>query len=157
MSAYFNTIWPAEHVDSARHQFVNVDGLNVTGDLQIISNSELDVPIFSFTRETDELYSIGGSPGRPASGWMAKLNPDTLEEVAFADLNHGALTWSPSAVIHGDTYIYAVTGHVLYKLRSSDLGEVIPHILLPDGYEPESNLLVLSSGKLIVKGGRKFA
>jgi len=55
---------------------------------------------------------------------------------------NGERTWSPSAVIHGDGYIYAVTGHVLYKLRSNDLGDVIPYLPLPDGYEPESNLLV---------------
>lgn len=152
---YFDTIWPAEHADSERHQFVNVDGLNVTEDLQIVSNSELDNPIFSFTRGEGELYSIGGTPSAEhATGWIAKLDPADLNLVVLRALDDGEQTWAPSAVIHGDGHIYAVTGHVLYKLNN-DLVKLLT-FSLPEEYEPESNLLPLSSGKLIVKGGRRL-
>lgn len=155
MSAYFDTVWPVEHADSARHQFVNVDGLNKTGDLQMISSSELDRPIFSLTRLEDELYSIGGSPDpQQATGWIAKLNPENLESIIVRELMDGPKTWAPSAVIHGDGNIYAVTGHVLYKLNSDLIKIFTSH--LPYEYEPESNLLILSNGKLIVKGGRRL-
>lgn len=156
---YYDTVWPTEHADSARHQFVDqIFGINFFDPLgnrvrlNLRGNNTLDFPMFTLTRDTNEVYSIGGSPSLlVASGWIAKIDPDTLSVQRLTHLTKGRKTWTPSAAIHTNGYIYVVSSHYLYKLDSQL--NIVKFLSLPDVAEGESNLLVLSDGTLIVKGG----
>ncbi|MBU1077115.1 MAG: T9SS type A sorting domain-containing protein [Spirochaetes bacterium] len=153
---YFDSIWPVEHGDPARHQFINKAGLNLNLNLTltILTRGSYDLPVFPFTRKTNELYLIGGTPSVTiAQGWIAKLDPDSLQTQVITFLTNGSLTWSPSAVIHSNGFIYAVSSHYIYKLDSNL--NIVNCKLLPGDPEGESNLLILNDGRLIAKGGHR--
>ncbi|MBN1898241.1 MAG: T9SS type A sorting domain-containing protein [Spirochaetes bacterium] len=154
---YYDSIWPVEHGDPARHQFISKPGLDLDENytLTIITQGYYNLPVFPFTRKTNELYLIGGLPSvTAASGWIAKLDPVTLGTQVLTRLTNGSLTWSPSAVIHSNGFIYAISSHYIYKLDSNL--NIVDFQLLPGDIEGESNLLILYDGRLIAKGGHRI-
>ena len=157
MNTYFDTIWPTEHADSERHQFILGNGLQISMGTSLITtcNSGLDCPNFALTRAPGELFAVGGSPNfRRSTGWIARLNSETLAVAKHVPLQDGVRTWAASCAMHCNGYVYAATGHYLYKL-DAELN-LLKKILLPDGFEGESSILILSSGDLLVKGGKRL-
>lgn len=170
----YHTAWPCEHGDGARHQFTELPGLNVQHatrfKVQAVDlptqwtfpgGRTLEAPHFAFTRNRDELFVIGNSVNPStgmATGWLARFHAADLyetPEVIWLE-TPGFDAGSLSAVMHSNGFIYVASGNLLFKLNSSPAVVSNPFDIFFDGRylpEVESNINILSDGKLLVKGG----
>ena len=144
-SGYYDTVWPSEHADLWRSHAALNAGLPASFDpAQLrVATAPLNLPVWGYTRQPDEVFVIGGSPfvlntftqaiktGQSqrdlvstvrdmASGdqpYVAKLNPLTMQTKIVA-LNRGfTANYTRGLVIHQNGYVYAVAQSVLYKLN----------------------------------------
>ncbi len=154
---YYDTRWPVEHLNNARHQVINEGGLflprgrNAKRSISLISSKALETPGFVLTRDKDQLYVIGGKFSTIAHGWIAKVNPLTLrvqKKVIFD--KGGGPTFAGGCLMHANEYLYVIVGDVIYKL-DPNLNILKWRVLIVnDGY---NGVLAFRDGNLVMKGG----
>ena len=118
----FDTLWPADHGDTARRKFVTGGGLPAALDparIRTISNPELPYVQWMYTRGADErfVYGVPGAPGERA--YLAKVDARTLQIRQKRFLPRSL--YIGGALVHRNGHVYLVHGPRLYRFDQGDL------------------------------------
>ncbi len=141
---------------------------DVTVDKIVVDSIEMPYPVLLYTRDTDEVFVLGGTPmaianyvsfidGLPpgeneTAPYIAKFNPET-GEIVYLDLDRGTgIPYLGGALVHADGYVYVVFQNHLYRLEPESMVIETSVDLPTDGPGTVYNgLLVGRSGQLILK------
>lgn len=105
-------------------------------------------------RDPGELYAlrhdipIGGAQAAPVSGWVERLDPETLGTVASTPRLPGGAYWPGGIAAHASGDLHMVFGRWAHRL-SADL-EVLASHRLPVP-RPHNSFVVLDGGELVMK------
>jgi hypothetical protein len=148
-AGYYDTVWPGTHADRWRTHVAFGAGLPIEFDPEqlAVSTAPLDVPVWGYTRDSREVFVIGGSPATLALvtalvlrgdsmlgedppppdlqdtshvPYVAKIDPLTMSVVELP-LTEGqsVLNYTGGLLMHANGYVYAVAQSVLYKIDPS--------------------------------------
>lgn len=168
----YDSIWPADSANSNRSMTVVGAGLprDVSPSSVAVLSVPMSFPVFSYTRDADEVFVVGGlplvlssyvsqidglPPGlTPVDPHITRFNPLTGEQAKLPlDLGYG-LPYIGGALVHANGYVYAVSQAHLYKIEPSTM-EIEASVDLPAHAIPQltnyNGLAVSSSGTLITK------
>lgn len=160
-SGYFSTIWPSEHADLIRSHAVLSGGLPKDFDKAqlLVSNTEIYMPTWGYTRSKDEVFVIGGSPQLMTTftqsiengkdipklntlinnikdvfskdvPYVAKINSITMEKTILKLDSGKTVNYTGGLVMHANGYVYAVSQSVLYKIDAAKM-EIVKSVDLP--------------------------
>lgn len=160
--AWYASVAPTEHVDSSRSQVhEHACALDqVTGSVGPYTIAQRKAPA-SYprayniaTREPDELFLYGGYPGQ-GGAYVAKLDPDTLEEVWRATVTIPSTQWSfiGAMGVLGDGYVYSIQSNILAKIDPISGAKqelALPQLAAPTGTGAAYNGFVVTAGNKIV-------
>lgn len=159
---WYVTVAPTEHVDSARSQ-VHGEACTleeITGDPagyaihKRVAPGSYPQAYNIATREPDELFIYGGYPGQ-GGAYVARLNPDTLEELGRVTISIPSTQWSfiGAMGVLGDGYVYSIQSNILAKINP-DTGEkvelALPQLASPEGTGAAYNGFVVTPGDKII-------
>jgi hypothetical protein len=86
-AGYYETIWPSEHTDLWRSHAVSNVGL--PADLEranlTVTTANLNLPVWGYTRDKDEVFVIGGSP------FMLNVFTQMIKNDGAGDINAGTI------------------------------------------------------------------
>jgi pimeloyl-ACP methyl ester carboxylesterase len=141
---------------------------DITADDLEMEIIEMPYPALMYTRESDELFIIGGMPfgidryvslmdGLPTgqnetTPYLAKYNTRT-RELTYIDLDQGTtIPYLGGALMHANGYVYAVAQSHLYKVEPASM-TVESSVALPAASPATiyNGLLTSSTGELILK------
>ena len=180
----FPTTWPVDMANNNRSNTVTDCGFPSPFDSSLIqyTSIQLPFPAFSYSRESDEVFVMGGCPlvlfnygaaietGQPSSPpvsytsqfvpYIARITPSTL----IADTLHltggAAAPYIGGAVMHANGYIYAMAAGRLFKIQASPF-QVVSWSDLPTYGFSQLNLFngisVSRSGRIVAKTYNQIA
>lgn len=160
-AGYYDTLWPSEHTDLWRSHAVSDAGLPAAfaPERLSVATARLNVPVWGYTRERDEVFVAGGSPfildtftqsiktGEPLSEaaflrsivndllddsvpYVAKVDPRSMR-VSQLDLTGGrTVNYTGGLLMHENGFVYAVARSILYKVHPGTL-RVVHRLRLP--------------------------
>lgn len=163
---YYTSAWPVECGGSRRQKLVPSPGLGLDKGNECLVSRSRDTrgwAVMMVQRAPGELYLLCGAPldegelppatretdDGTASGWIERIDPETLEAINRSpNLPSGGYLWCGAVAVHANGDLYVVNGCYCHRL-SPDL-KVLAECRLPyDG--PYNGLLVLSDGNLVMK------
>jgi len=151
----YDTLWPADHGDTARRKFVVGGGLPAALDparIKTIENPDLPYVQWMYTRNGDErfVYGVPGAPGEKA--YLARIDSRTLAIRQKRFLPRSL--YIGGALMHANGHVYLVHGPRLYRFDRGDLDRAT-EVGLPavNGLFTQYNgMHVTEDGMLLVKG-----
>lgn len=175
----YNTIWPVDMANLNRSGTVVGAGLPQMFDAAnlTVQSLALPFPVFTYTRDSSEVFVIGGTPylldlfgraietGDPGTldpsyysqftPYLAKINPLT-NQYQMCNLTGGVGSpYVGGAVVHQNGFVYAVARARLFKIDAATMLSVDSLDLpLVAGLSSQTNyngLSVTGSGKIIAK------
>lgn len=170
----YPSAWPADMANLNRSNCVVDAGLPVgtkSADVRV-DTVEMPFPVFSYTRNLDEVFVLGGLPkvldeyvsridGLPASRTPAephltKYNPKTGETTRLGLDRGKGFPYIGGALIHRNGYVYVVSQAYLYKVNPDTMtiaaGRDLPLAPFPGSLVTIYNGLSASgSGELLTK------
>jgi hypothetical protein len=174
----YNTTWPLDMANSNRSNTVTNCGFTSNFDTNQVnySNISLPFPVFSYSRDSNEVFVIGGCPlilynygaaietgiaSSPSSSYnslfdpyIARLNTDSMTAQILTLSGGNAAPYIGGAVIHANGFIYTIAAGRLFKLQSNPFQEVTA-VNLPSSGLAQLNfyngLAVSRSGRIIAK------
>ena len=174
----FPTTWPVDMANTNRTNTVTRCGFPENFDTSQIAYSSLllPFPVFSYSRDTGEVFVMGGCPlilynyggaienGQPTapansysaqfSPYIAKINPRTLILENINLTGGSAAAYIGGAIIHSNGFIYAIAAGRLFKIRSTPFQIVSSVDLPPSGFAQLTffnGLSVSKTGRIIAK------
>jgi len=183
-AGYYPTVWPSEHTDLWRSHAVADAGLPVDAFADgkqptlRVSTSRLNLPVWGYTRDADQVFVVGGSPvvleaftqamlgrGLPnpiidpgehlaSVPYVARIDPITMDVISV-DLTEGhTINYTGGLLMHADGFVYAVAQSVLYKIDPVTMRAVaVLHLPLVGAGGP-SGLSTTYNGLQVVESGR---
>jgi len=151
----YETLWPADHGDTARRKSVCRGGLPATLDadrIELLENSALPNPQWMYTRGEDELFVYGAPSRLRDHAYFARVDATTLAVHQKMDL-----PWSlylGGGLVHANGDVYLVQGPHLFRFPAGDLARP-QRLKLPttNGIFTQYNgLNVTHDGLLVLKG-----
>ncbi len=161
-AGYYDTVWPSEHTDLWRSHAALNAGLpaDFNPERLAVSTVRLNLPVWGYTRNHNEVFVIGGSPvfldsftqaiknGEPLSedeirasvledlddpsvSYVAKVVPNAMQKARQLDLTQGwTVNYTGGLLMHENGYVYAVSQSVLYKIHPSSM-RIVRSVELP--------------------------
>lgn len=161
-AGYYDTVWPSEHTDLWRSHAVLDAGLPADFDPArlTVSAVQLNLPVWGYTREHDEIFITGGSPValdaftesykygvnpnpaaflgnvllstlNPSIPYVAKIQPNSMDVAQQVFLTEGStVNYTGGLLMHQNGFVYAVASSVLYKIHPDSM-EILDSIDLP--------------------------
>jgi len=160
-SGYYPTIWPSEHADLVRSHAVLSEGLPKGFDKTRlhVASTGIYMPTWGYTRGSDDVYVIGGSPqfmttftesikqGQGLSKlklltytakdmwsddvpYVAKINIEADEKSILALDKGDTVNYTGGLLMHANGYMYAVSQSVLYKINPDTMA-IAKSVALP--------------------------
>lgn len=173
-SLYEGAVWPADMANLNRSCCVTGAGLpeGISSADVRVDTLQTPYPVFSYTREDNEVFIIGGCPAvidkyvaamdgmpagtSPVQPHITKFNPLTGEVVQL-NLERGADTipYIGGALMHANGFVYCICQAHLYKINAQDM-TIEQSVSLPlssfDAYNTVYNGLTTShTGEIIGK------
>jgi hypothetical protein len=177
-SQCYNTPWPVDMANNNRSNSVTNCGFPQGFDSSQIaySNVQLPFPVFSYTRDTNEVFVIGGcpliiynyggaiennTPTAPSatysaqfSPYIAKVNPYTLSTSTLNISGGTAAPYIGGAVVHANGFIYVVAAGKLFKIQATPFS-IVSSVNLPVTGASFANffngLSVSKTGRIVAK------
>ena len=146
-AGYYDTVWPSEHADLWRSHAAPGSGLPADFDPAslTVAQASLDLPVWGYTRDRNEVFVIGGSPfslstftqsmrsGKPLSGpasffamagdllsgsrpYVARVNPADMSTKILPLTEGSTVNYTGGLLMHRNGSVYAVARSVLYKI-----------------------------------------
>jgi hypothetical protein len=174
----YNTTWPLDMANSNRSNCVTNCGFSSNFDTSQItySNISLPYPVFSYSRDTNEVFVMGGCPlilynycgaietGNPTSPnssyssqftpYIAKLDINNLTAETLNLSGGNSAPYIGGAVVHANGFIYAIASGRLFKIQSEPFQELISTNLPVSGLSQLNffnGLAVSNTGRIIAK------
>ena len=173
-ASLYPSVWPADMADLNRSNAVVNAGLprDVRPEDIAIETVEMPFPVFSYIRDDDEVFVIGGTPfvlaryvsaidGLPAGRTQAKphitrYNPQTGEQVRLPLDRGTTLGYVGGALMHANGFVYAISQSHLYRIDAETMTIVnsadLPTVSFPRARSTIYNgLSVSGDGYLLTK------
>jgi hypothetical protein len=165
-SAFFSTVSPFEHFDSARSILFpyacTLAEIAGPGGVRIVVRKAPDSyakPYIPVTRGRDQLYVYGfGDDPQTQGAFVTSVDPVTLRQRWRTQITvppPGVWSYPGVLLAHGNGFLYADYGNVLVKLDPAN-GRVLARRVLPEnpnGYGAAYNgMVVLPDGRIVAKG-----
>lgn len=173
MSLY-RSAWPADMANLNRSNSVVNAGLprDVRAEDIAVETVEMPFPVFSYIRNDDEVFVIGGTPfilnrcvsaidGLPigrteAAPHITRYNPQTGEQVRLPLDRGNTLGYVGGALMHENGFVYAISRSHLYRIDAAKMSVVasvdLPRVPFPRSRSTIYNGLSVSrEGYLLTK------
>ncbi len=170
----YNTAWPCDMANLNRSNTVVNAGLprDAASEDIVVETIEMPFPVFSYTRNDNEVFVVGGTPfildsyvsdidGLPkgetkSEPHITKYNPMTGEQVRLLLDKGQTVNYIGGALIHENGYVYVISQSHLYKIEPStmtiSMSIDLPTAPFPNGQSTIYNgLSVNSAGYLLTK------
>jgi hypothetical protein len=150
---YWPSPWPGECGGPRRQKVSAAPGLDLRPGEQLVSTvrhtGEGRWPVMFVRRDEGELFLQGSHHTAPASGWLERVDPVTLEPIAASPmLSSGEHSWCGAVAAHENGYLYMVNGRYVHRL-DTDCRVIAERELPLDA--PYNGLLVLPDGHIVTK------
>jgi len=152
-ASLYPTTWPADMANLNRSNAVVNAGLprDVRAEDVVIETVEMPFPVFSYTRNDDEVFVVGGTPlvldqyvsaidGQPrgttrTEPHITRYNPRTGAQVRLALDRGTTLPYIGGALVHGNGHVYAISQSHLYRI-APDTMTIVASVDLPRAPAP---------------------
>ncbi len=161
-AGYYDTVWPSEHTDLWRSHAALNAGLpaHFNPERLAVSTVRLNLPVWGYTRNHNEVFVIGGQPvfldgftqaikngeplskaellaslakdlANPSVPYVAKVRPKSMQKTRQLNLTQGStVNYTGGLLMHENGYVYAVSQSVLYKIHPSSM-RIVRSVELP--------------------------
>lgn len=173
-ASLYRTAWPADMANLNRSNSVVNAGLprDVRAEDIAVETVEMPFPVFSYTRNDDQVFVVGGTPfildryvsaidgqsrGRTrAEPHITRYTPQTGEQVRIALDRGDTLRYVGGALVHANGSVYAISQAHLYRIDADTMTIVksvdLPRAPFPAGRSTIYNGLSVSrDGHLLTK------
>ena len=173
-ASLYPSVWPADMANLNRSNSVVNAGLprDARAEDIAIDTVEMPFPVFSYIRDNDEVFVIGGTPfilaryvsaidGRPegrtqAEPHITRYNPETGEQVRLPLDRGDTVSYVGGALMHENGFVYAISQSHLYRIDAETMAIVnsvdLPTVPFPRARSTIYNGLSVSrDGYLLTK------
>lgn len=190
-TGYYHTTWPSEHTDLWRSHSVMDAGLpanafsNLTQQprLKVDITPPINLPVWGYTRDKNEVFVIGGSPVLLARNtydiansvepgkhndllnntggadtqsvpFVAKIDLLTMKVRKFFMSKGKTINYTGGLLMHANGYVYAVAQSVLYKVDPSTMRAVKSTLLPLVGETAAEQFVTTYNGLQVLASGK---
>lgn len=149
-AGYFASPWPGEDGGPARRQVPSMlggPGLRPGEQLSAQSRDAVGATMVVL-REPGEVYVQGLSFGAPSTGWVERIDPESLAPIARSPELAAGPFWPGGVAVHTNGDLYVTYGRWCHRLNP-DCAVVAARELPRD--RPYNSLVILPSGHLVMK------
>ena len=183
-AGYYPTTWPSEHTDLWRSHTVLNAGLpsDFNSSKLLVSHADIDLPVWGYTRDSNQVFAIGGSPAvidvftkmilagrqipidpgshsKPEAGQsrkhtplVARIDPFTMEKQVLLLEVGSTVNYTGGMLIHANGYIYALAQSVLYKIDPDSMS-IVAHQELPLVGAGSEQFFTVYNGMQVIASG----